>query len=493
MKKVPSELERLELPHHNQDQFRKTLSVRLFHRFAEDSARFDDDDLVSCAGLAPVMTLAEQTGLTRLLTEKVAIDTPRIKSGTANLAPKLATLIAGMCAGADSIDDIDLLRSGGCKTLFEGVYAPSTVGTALREFTFGHAKQLESVMREHLLALNERVDLLPGAQARVFVDIDSLLRPVYGHRKQGASYGHTKVAGKQVLRKGLSPLAATISPDLTAPVIAGMRLRAGKTGSGKGAASMVTAAIGTACVVGADGTVLVRRDSAYGTRKVVRAALRAGAQFSLVLTRNPAVNAAIAAITEDEWTPVRYPGAVQDPDTGQWISDAEVAEITYTAFASTKDRTTARLIVRRVKDARYPDALFPLWRYHPFFTNSHEPVADADITHRKHAVIETVFADLIDGPLAHIPSGKFGANYAWGLCAAIAHNLLRAAGTLAGHRLGRARGSTLRRKIVNIPARLTRPQRRPILHLPRRWPWADAWLTLRHNTIGYSTPLAVTV
>ncbi|MRH91209.1 IS1380 family transposase, partial [Nocardia sp. SYP-A9097] len=148
--------------------------MRLFHTFAEDSARFDEDNLVSVAGLVPVMTLAEQTGLTSLLSEKVEIGSPRIKSGSANSAPKLATLIAGMCAGADSIGDIDLLRSGGCGELFAGVYAPSTVGTLLREFTFGHAKQLESVLRAHLLALSSRVDLLPGLATRVFVDIDSL-------------------------------------------------------------------------------------------------------------------------------------------------------------------------------------------------------------------------------------------------------------------------------------------------------------------------------
>lgn len=256
-------------------------------------------------------------------------------------------------------------------------------------------------------------------------------------------------------------MAATISTDLAAPVIAGIRLRAGKAGSGKGAASMVTAAIDTARTAGATGEILVRGDSAYGTRKVVHAALRAGARFSLVLTKNTAVNKAIASIPDHAWAPVKYPGAVRDPDSGEWISDAEVAEIAYTAFASTKDRTTARLIVRRVKDARYPDALFPVWRYHPFFTNSTEPTADADITHRRHAVIETVFADLIDGSLAHIPSGHFAANTAWVLCAAIAHNLLHAAGTLAGAPHTRARGATLRRKLVNIPARLARPQRRP--------------------------------
>ena len=453
---------------------------------------FDEDSLVSLAGLVPVMRLAEQTGLAQLLSEKVLIAEPRIKSGSANLAPKLTTLIAGMCAGADSIDDIDVLRSGGMKSVFGGVYAPSTVGTLLREFTFGHARQLESVLREHLVALCGRVDLLPGAAEQVFVDIDSLLRPVYGHAKQGASYGHTKIAGKQILRKGLSPLATTISTAGAAPVIAGMRLRAGRANSGKGAGRMVAQAIGTARAAGAAGQILVRGDSAYGNRAVVAACVRHGARFSLVMTRNNAIERAIAAIEDNAWTPVSYPGAVQDPDTGAWISDAEVAEITYTAFASTPDRITARLVVRRVKDARYHDALFPVWRYHPFFTNTEAPVEQADITHRQHAIIETVFADLIDGPLAHIPSGRFGANSAWILCAAIAHNLLRAAGVLADDQHTRARGSTLRRRIVNVPARLARPQRRPILHLPTHWPWSKAWLALWHNTIGYSPPLPAT-
>ena len=187
----------------NRVQFGKALPVQVSHRFAAESAVFDEDSLVSCAGLVPVMGLAEQTGLRQLLSEKVHIAEPRIKSGSANAAPKLATLIAGMCGGADSIDDVEVLRSGGMKTLFDCVYAPSTVGTLLREFTFGHARQLESVLREHLVALCGRVDLLPGADQQVFVDIDSLLRPVYGHAKQGASYGHAKIAGKQVLRKGL--------------------------------------------------------------------------------------------------------------------------------------------------------------------------------------------------------------------------------------------------------------------------------------------------
>ena len=288
-----------------QTQSRKALSVKVSHRFGVGSAVFDEDSLVSCAGLVPVMTLAEQAGLARLLDEKVRISAPRIKSGSANPAPKLATMIAGMCAGADCIDDIDVVRSGGMKALFDGVYAPSTVGTLLREFTFGHARQLESVLREHLVGLCQRVDLLPGADQWVFVDVDSLRRPVHGHAKQGASYGHTKFGGKQILRKGLSPLATTISTPGAAPVIAGMRLRAGKTGSGKGAGRMVAQAIGTARAAGAHGQILVRGDSAYGNRKVVAACLRAGAQFSLVMTRNPAIDRAIAAIDEAAWIPVR--------------------------------------------------------------------------------------------------------------------------------------------------------------------------------------------
>ena len=136
------------------------------------------------------MALADQTGLTGLLADKVAITTTKVASGAANLAPTLTTLIAAMCAGADSIDDIVLLRSGGMKHLVGSVYAPSTVGTALREFTFGHNRQLESVLRAHLVALAGRTDILPGIADRAFIDIDSLLRPVYGHAKQGASYGH---------------------------------------------------------------------------------------------------------------------------------------------------------------------------------------------------------------------------------------------------------------------------------------------------------------
>ena len=163
-------------------------------------------------------------------------------SAGVNPAGKLTSIIAGMAAGADSIDDLDVIRSGGMPRLFEQVYAPATLGQFLREFTHGHDLQLASVARAHLVNLVAAApSCCPGSSAQAFIDIDSLLRPVYGHAKQGASFGHTKIAGRQVLRKGLSPLATTISTaGRRRPVVAGIRLRAGKAGSGKGAASMVT-------------------------------------------------------------------------------------------------------------------------------------------------------------------------------------------------------------------------------------------------------------
>ncbi len=439
---------------------------------------FDDENLVSCAGLVPVMALAERAGLSELIMAKVAIKATRVKSAAVNPAGKLTSIVAGMAAGADCIDDLDVIRSGGMSRLFAGVYACSTLGQLLREFTHGHALQLASVARAHLVSLVEHSNLLAGIADRAFIDIDSLLRPVYGHQKQGASYGHTKIAGKQILRKGLSPLATTISTDLGAPVVAGIRLRAGKAGSGKGAASMVREAIGVARAAGATGQIVARGDSAYGNSAVIGACVKAGVRFSFVLAKNPAVHRAIASIPDDAWVPVHYPGAVLDPDTGQLISDAEVAEVEFTAFASTRHPVTARLIVRRVRDRAKTGELFPVWRYHPFLTDNPEPVAQADITPRRHAIIEAVFADLIDGPPSGMPSGRFAANSAWAICAAMCHNLLRAAGTLASDRHAVARGATLRRHIVTVPARLARPQRRRVLHLPAHWPWATPWTAL---------------
>jgi hypothetical protein len=462
--------------------------VRLFHRWSQAAARFDDENLVSCAGLVPVMALAEQAGLSDLVSDAVRIKNPPIASTGVNPAGKIASIVAGMAAGADSIDDLDVIRHGGMKRLFDGVYAPSTLGSFLRAFTHGHTLQLASAARRLLVNLAGRTPMLDGADQLTFVDIDSLLRRVYGKKKQGARFGHTKVGGYPVRLRGLSPLVATLSTPIAAPVIAAMRLRSGSAGSGRGAASLLTEALTTAKAAGATGRLWVRADSAYYAGAVVTAACKAGAWFSITVVNNAAIRAAIATIDEDAWTPVEYPEAVQDPDTGEWISDAEVAETTYTAFAGTKHEITARLIVRRVKDKNHADALFPVWRHHAFLTNTTLSTVDADVTHRQHAIIETTFADLIDGPLAHLPSGCFTANAAWAICAAITHNLLRAAGCLTSRFHAKARGSTLRRHLVSIPARLARPQGTPVLHLPAHWPWAEHFTTL--HTAASSPPTA---
>ena len=198
------------------------------HAFRAGSAMFDEDNLVSHAGLVPMLELAEQAGLSRLFGEHVRFADERVRSGAANATAKLTAIIAGMAAGADSIDDLDIVRSGGMRKLFGGVYAAVTLGIFLREFTFGHARQLTAVLRRHLVALAARTPILAGIAQRAFIDIDSLLRPVYGHAKQGASFGHTKIAGESILRRGLSPLAVTISTDTAAPVLAGVRLGPGR-------------------------------------------------------------------------------------------------------------------------------------------------------------------------------------------------------------------------------------------------------------------------
>ncbi|WP_211588763.1 IS1380 family transposase [Allorhizocola rhizosphaerae] len=457
--------------------------MRLSHGPREVLVRFDEPNLVSCAGLVPVMRLAEQVGLAGLVDGRVR---PELPAG-ARPGGKAAAVVAGMVAGADSIDDLDLLRHGGMKALFDGVYAPSTLGSFLRFFTWGHGLQLEAASRDLLTALAERVPLLPGAAQQVFVDVDSLLRRVYGHAKQGAGFGHAKVGGYKVKLRGLSPLIATISTPAAAPVIAATRLRAGNAASARAAASLVRQAITTARACGADGNILVRGDSSFGSGAVVSACRKAGANFSVTMQSNSKVAAAIAGIDETAWRPVRYPGAVLDETTGQWISDAEVAETAYTAFETTQHKVTARLVVRRVREKNPAPAgqeeLFPIWRHHQFLTDDDSSTVEADLTHRAHAIQEQVFADLIDGPLAHLPSGRFAANAAWLTLAAMAHNLTRAAGCRAGttgsvH--AKARAATL----INIPARIARHARRLILHLPTGWRWRHDWQRLFTNTVS---------
>jgi hypothetical protein len=313
---------------------------------------------------------------------------------------------------------------------------------------------------------------------------DSVQRRVYGGTKQGAAFGHAKIASKSLLVRGLNILAATVSTPLAAPVVAAARLRGGNAGSARGAATLVAEAITTAKQAGATGLIVVRADSAYYSGAFVAACRRNGARFSVTVRMDPKVKRAIAAIPEDSWTAIKYPNAIYDEKTGQWISDAEIAKVPYTAFASTRaHRTDGELIVRRVKRLN-PNSvpqgqgeLFATYRYHAVFTDSPFQLVQAESDHRGHAIVEQVFADLIDGPWAHLPCAAFNGNAAWVQLAATAHALTRALGVLASTRHALARGATIRAELVQVAARPARSGRDSITwHLPENWPWQDAWL-----------------
>jgi hypothetical protein len=445
--------------------------MRLSHARRAVSVRFDDPNLVSCVGLAAVVALAARCGLAELVTERVRI----AARGGANAAAKIVALVAGMVAGADSINDMDLLRHGGMGRLFAEVRAPSTLGTFLRLFTFGHVRQLDAVAAGLLAKLAAVTPVLSGARQVAFVDVDDTVRATYGYAKQGAGRGYTGV-------NGLNALLATISTPLSAPVIAATRLRCGAVNSVRGAARLLADALACARRAGATGLVIVRADSAFYSYDIVAAARRAGARFSLTARLTPAVIRAITSIEEHAWTPIRYPHAIYDHDVQRWVSDAEVAEVPFTAFTGRRraEHITARLIVRRVRRLNPIAApggqneLFAVYRYHAIFTDNSQPMLDAEATHRDHAIIEQVIADLKDSALAHLPSGRFTANAAWLVCAAIAHNLTRAAGALASRHHTRARTATIRTQLINTPARLAHSAHRLVLHLPRDWPWQPA-------------------
>jgi Transposase DDE domain group 1 len=461
--------------------------VRLLHALAKTVASFDDPHLVSHAGLVPVMALAERAGLGELVAEHVR---PAGDCGV-NAHLKVPALVAGMAAGADSIDDMGLLRHGAMSTLFGGVRAPSTLGSHLRSYAWGNALQLEKAGRELLAELARRAPLLPGARTLAFIDIDSMQKRVYGHAKQGAKFGHTKIQGKSLLVRGLNALAAVISTPIAAPVIAATRLRGGNAASARGAASLAVQAIGTARDCGCTGLIIVRMDSAYYNSSVIGAIRSRGARFSVTVPMNSSVRAAIAAIPEGAWTAIRYPEAIWDDQLDCWISDAEVAETQYTAFASKKGQAVAaRLIVRRVRDqnkkgAQGMEELFPVWRHHAVFTDSPFELVQAEGQHRGHAVVEQVFADVTSGPLAHMPSGHFAANAAWLSIAAMAHNLLRAAGALASLPFAKARAATIRRDLIAVAARTARHGRgHLVLHLPEGWHREQEWMNLWDAACG---------
>jgi Transposase DDE domain group 1 len=459
--------------------------VRVSHSFPAISTVFDDPNLVSCAGLAPTMALAQRAGLTDLVSSTLTLKT----KGGVNAHLKVPALVAGMVAGADSIDDMDLLRHGGMGRLFTDVRAPSTLGTFLRSFTFGHVRQLDAVASRFVIALAKNAPILAGADQGCYVDIDDTIKATHGYAKQGAGHGYNGV-------KGLNALLAIVSTPISAPVVVATRLRRGPANSARGAARLVADALATAKACGAGGLVTVRADSAYYGHDVIAAARRGGARFSITVRMNRTVVKAISEIEESAWVPIHYPNAIWDEDEQRLVSDAEVAEVPFTAFTSRRkaDHISARLIVRRVRRLNPKSVpagqgeLFSAYRHHGVFTDSTLTMLEAEKSHRAHAIVEQVIADFKGGALAHLPSGQFAANGAWLVMAAIAFNLTRAAGTIASVFHAKATTATIRRQLIAVPGRLARSARRLVIHLPKDWPWQDSWEGLFNTVCGPPTP-----
>lgn len=444
--------------------------MRSSHSAGAVSVRFDEENLVSCAGIVPVMRLAESVGLGELIDERVDLGIPV----GANSAAKALSVVAGMVIGADSIDDLDVIRHGAMPRLFDRLRAPSTCGSWLRGFTHGHARQLSSVTGEALVRLSRQVPLLPGAGQLAFIDIDAKIKETYGHGKEGNGFAYNGV-------RGLNHLIATLSSPICAPVILTAQLRGGNTDSRHGAVAMLREAIGLARRAGATGMIVVRADSAFYTGPVITALRKLGVSFSIVAQKNASVMTTIDTIGDDAWSEIEYRHPIPDPETGEWITHAEIAETVHTAFINPTTNpgqiTTARLLVRRTPRFKTNEQgeLFRIWNYHAVFTDTRFDLHTADEHHRGHAIIEQVFADLNDAALAHFPSSRFAANQAWLVLACLTHNLLRATGTLTSVFHAKARTGTLRRHLITIPARITRTARTITLRLPANWPWADSW------------------
>ena len=414
---------------------------------------FDDDRLVDHAGLLLPATLAGRLGLGELADAHVDLGDA---AGRANAGDKLMTLIASALAGGDCIDDADALRSGGAgRVLGCTVKAPSTLGTFLRSFRWGHARQLDRVSRE-LLARGWAAGAGPG-DAPLTIDLDSTLCETYGLAKEGARQpGYTGA-------RGYHPLLAVAAGS---GEVLMARLREGRASSGRGAAHFLRETVARVREAGASGQLTMRADSGFYTHAVVAACRALDVRFSVTIRQQPNVRALIEAIAEEDWTPIPY-----------WIEGgADVAETTYTPFRHMGDASAVRLIVRRVKPTPGSQlALFVNYSYHAFISDRAGELLELEADHRRHAEVENAIRDLKYGVgLNHLPSGRFAANAAWLAVQVIAHNLARWTARLG---LGEGIVTTrmLRRRYFSLAGRLTRSARRWTLHLPKRWPWAGQW------------------
>jgi hypothetical protein len=406
---------------------------------------FDDERVVSDAGVMLVATLAERLGVEALAQRLVRLR--RDRPGAANAGRKVMAVVFAMVLGADSIDDCDVLRAGRTRRLLGGwLPAPSTLGTFLRAFTFGHVRQLDKLLAQ-ALERAWKAGAGPG-DGRLVIDVDSFVGEVCGRLKQGAAYGYTRLLGYH-------PILATRADTRETLHI---RLRKGSANSQKGMLRFTDELIARVSRAGATGVKLLRADSGFWNVRVFERLERAGWQYSIGVRNIKKVKAAVQAIAEDAWQTIPY------PDEGE----AQIAETIYGG---------RRLIVRRTRLVGPQAELWPDWRHFAFITNRTDEIIIVEAEHRDHAVVEQVISDLKDQALAHFPSGHFYANGAWTVLAALAHNLLRWTQLLGLPDTTVRAARTLRRRLLNIPGRLTSHARGWTLHLPARWPWQGDYIT----------------
>jgi hypothetical protein len=414
-----------------------------------DSVRiaFDERRLVSDGGLLLTATLADRLGIEELVNESVWLGY-RVP-GAALPGRKVMSLVHGMLAGADSIDDMNVLRAGSTGLILgHRVMAPSTLGTFLRAFTFGHVRQLDLVL-DRSLHRAWQAGAGPGGLPLV-IDIDSFIGEVHGDQKQGASYGYTR-------HLGYHPILA-VRAD-TGEVLH-IRNRKGKANTQRGSSRFVDELLARVRRAGHTGHVVIRADSGFENHKLMRALDLQGVEFSVGIKQSKTIRGLIAQIAEEDWA-----GVADYPDTGE----AQIAETRLGDW---------RLIVRRTRLVGAQAELFPDWRHHAFATNRTIPMLVADIDHRDHASIELVIRDLKDQALAHFPSGQFNANSAWTVIAALAHNLGRWATQIGQPNQPIQTAQARRRHLFQIPARLTRTSRTWTLRMPARWPWQTDFITV---------------
>jgi hypothetical protein len=435
----------------------ETLSVpRVSHAIDRVEVSFDDPNLVANAGLLLTATLAERLDLEALIDGTVKLAG---RVGGACPGRKVLTLTHAMIAGGTHIDHADVLRAGStAAVLGHRVMAPSTLGTFLRSFTFGHVRQLEAVNGR---ALERAWTAGVKPSSALVVDIDSTICEVVGKHKQGAGYGYTR-------KLGYHPILATRAD--TGEVLHA-RMRKGSANTQRGARRFIDELVARVRRAGATGALTIRFDSGFWSGDTITALNRLDVRYTMaVRCSSKGVNDAIAAIPDDAWIAIEY------TDDGE----AEVAECKYTTGAGNK-AVTRRLVVRRTRlTDKHQLKLWPDWRHFGFLTDLTTDVVEVDNFHRQHAVVELAIRDLKYGAgLEHVPSGNFHANSAWLQCAVLAHNMIRwtaiAGKVRVDNQLVVAR--TLRTRLLAIPGRLVNRSGRPTLRMPTNWPWSTSFIT----------------